>query len=282
MVSLKKMKTTNLLKALKNLKTVKSFSLRSFYNSSNRINNVGEALEYFVKDVFCDSLNISSVAGKDKEYSLYLSYRGNANNPPDFIVKGGDAVEVKKIGNSSSGLALNTSYPKDKLYADSPLITKDCRECEDWSKKDIIYAVGVIKNSVLELLWFVYGDCYAADKEIYEKLRQKVINSINSTEDLELSETNELGHVNKVDPLGITYFRMRGMWGIENPTKVFDYLDVKKDKKPSIVALMKEEKYNSFPDEDRESLEKMKLVRSVEIKNPNNPAQFLKAKVIEL
>ena len=43
-------------------------------------------------------------------------------------------------------------------------------------------------------------------------------------QDVEFSETNELGRVNKVDPLGITYLRIRGMWGIENPIKVFNYV----------------------------------------------------------
>ena len=75
---------TNVLKALLNLRELKSFSLPSFYTSSNRINSVGDALEYFVKDIFCDSLGIENIADKEKEYAKYLSYLGNANNPPDF------------------------------------------------------------------------------------------------------------------------------------------------------------------------------------------------------
>lgn len=37
-------------------------------------------------------------------------------------------------------------------------------------------------------------------------------------------ESKELGHINKVDPLGVTYMRVRGMWGIDNPWKVFSYI----------------------------------------------------------
>ena len=38
---------------------------------------------------------------------------------------------------------------------------------------------------------------------------------------LEAGETDELGRINKVDPLGITSLRVRGMWQIKNPSKVF-------------------------------------------------------------
>lgn len=39
---------------------------------------------------------------------------------------------------------------------------------------------------------------------------------------ISLTDTRELGKLNKVDPLGITYLRIRGMWGIENPFQVFN------------------------------------------------------------
>ena len=226
-------KQTNILKALANLRKVNDFSLPAHYNSSNRMNSMGIALEYFVKDAFCSSIGLRDIAGKDGAYSEYLSYIGNANNPPDFMIENGDAVEVKKIQSFNSGLALNSSYPKNKLYSDSTLITDACRKCEDWSERDIIYAVGVVREKMLKLLWFVYGDCYAADRKIYETTRDKVIKGIQGIGSLEFSRTRELGRVNRVDPLGITYLRIRGMWGIENPIRVFDYLKIKREKSPS-------------------------------------------------
>src|SRR5262245_28624301 len=87
---------TNLLKALLNLQQINDFSLRDHYGSSNRMNNMGVTLEYFVKDAFCNSLNIQDTNEKDREHSKYFSYCGNTNNPPDFLIRGGDAVEVKK------------------------------------------------------------------------------------------------------------------------------------------------------------------------------------------
>ncbi len=272
---------TNLLKALLNIKQAKNLSLPSYFGLSNRINSVGTALEYFVKDAFCFSFSIKSVPSKEKEYSKYLSHLGDINHPPDFIIRNGDAVEVKKISKPNAGLALNTSYPKNKLFSDSPLITESCRLCENWSKKDIIYAVGVVNDGKLETLWFVYGDCYAADREIYERIRKTIISGVNVIEGIEFSKTRELAHVNKVDPLGITYLRVRGMWGIENPAKVFGSSSGIK-KKSFAIAIMKAEKYESFTAEDRSKIEECASVTDAEIKDPNNPAKFIKAKRIEL
>lgn len=263
-----------------------SLSLLEHYPTANRMNSMGVALEYFVKDAFCDSIKITDLAKKEKIYSQYLSYIGNANNPPDFIVKSGDAVEVKKIENRNSGLALNSSHPKDKLHSDDPLITDACRDCESWSVKDIIYSIGVVQASKISLLFFVFGDCYAADRNVYKNARTKIIKGIQATDSLEFSPTRELGRLNRVDPLGITYLRIRGMWGIENPMKVFTYLNPVPGSQPAVIALMKAEKYASFPEADRKALEALAKdgvrIADVEIKNPNNPAQFMQAKLIQL
>ena len=273
---------TNILKALANIKKVNDFYLPDLYNGKNRINNVGVALEYFVKDAFCDTFAIKDLVAKGNKYAKHFSYIGNTNNPPDFIVKESDAVEVKKIGNPTAGLALNSSYPKNKLYSDDPFITAACKSCEDWKEKDVIYVAGVVKDEKISSLWFVYGDCYAADKEVYEKLRRKIIAGVSSSEGVEFSKTKELGHINRVDPLGITYLRVRGMWGIDNPSKVFNYFGAEEAKKPAIVAIMREEKYSSFPKEDQKELEKQGFVKDAEIKDPNNPAKLLKAKIIQI
>jgi len=279
---------TNLLKAIYNLAKYQDNDLRSIYRGSNRANIMGEALEYYAKDLFCDCLDEKDIDKKDRKHSQHFSYIGNQNNPPDFIIKQGDAIEVKKMESFGSSLALNSSYPKAKLYSDSPMITTACKDCEKWERKDIIYLVGVIKEAKVKLMWFVYGDCYAADKEVYERIRKAVISGIKEIKDVALSETDELGRVNKVDPLGITYLRIRGMWAIENPSKVFDYV-VKRSEANSFTAyaIIKADKYETFPKEDRDKIEeavaKKKLnIDDVKIKNPNNPAQYLTAKLIKV
>lgn len=279
---------TNILQALKNLtkNPVTDISARYQANGRNRANNMGEALEAYVKDLFCNTFDIQNETEKNRICSEKFSYIGNQNNPPDLMIANGDAIEVKKIESVGSQIALNSSYPKDKLYSDSPMITQDCRECENWREKDIIYVVGAMQQDKLKALWFVYGDCYAASKDIYERIKSKISEGVNSLPDVEFSETKELGRVNKVDPLGITYLRIRGMWGIDNPVHVFDYItNIERDSELTVNAVMLTEKYNSFPESDRQAIENIIsdnfTISDVEIKSPNNPARLLNTKLIK-
>ncbi len=100
---------------------------------------------------------------------------------------------------------------------------------------------------------------------------------------LEKGETVELGKVRKVDPLGITELRIRGMWSIENPLNVFEDLCKLEDgNKLNLFALMRKEKYLSFPKEDIKELEANKniSVKDVKVRDPNNPAKLIESKLI--
>lgn len=277
---------SNVLIAIKNLVENPIFSIVSHYSGRNRVNGVGDALEKFVKDLFAGTLFCNDEYLKMQQYQEVFSYTGNQNNPPDIILKNGDAIEVKKVQGNTNALALNSSYPKDKLYADSTMITSNCRNCEQWNVKDIIYIVGNTTDTYLKELWFVYGDCYAADKEIYERIKATIINGLHSIPNIELAETNELGKVKKVDPLGITDLRVRGMWSIFHPKKVFDYIP-----KQSILSnfkfycVMKTEKFEQFLQEDKDSLYNLVddkfFIHDIQIRNPNNPAQLIPVKFME-
>jgi len=167
---------------------------------------------------------------------------------------------------------------------DTSLISA-CKNCESWKVKDLIYAIGVSKLQNLISIWFVHGDCFAADKEIYERIRDCISNNINEIPNVGFSETSELARINKVDPLGITYFRVRGMWGIENPTKVFSYI-IEQPPKGAFWfnAIITEEKYKSYPEKDQKDLENLKSsslkIKDVKVKSPNNPANLINAKLI--
>lgn len=234
----------NILTAIKSIINNPISDLVSYYKSKNRINQIGDALEYFIKDIFADTVTENDQQKRLLKYSEVFSYSGNANNPPDLMLKNGDAVEVKKIESLRAGIALNSSYPKSKLYNDSPLITSHCRTCEDWKEKDIIYAIGVVQDKRLKLLWLIYGDCYAADREIYERITNTIAIGINQIPGVDFSETRELGRVNKVDPLNITYLRIRGMWGIQNHLAVFDYVNLgyQENAEFQMIAVMKNSK----------------------------------------
>lgn len=275
----------NIIDAIINIVKNPILELREYSISHNRANSMGEALEEYIKDIFSGTLFENDKNKRLEIISEVFSYLGNTNNPPDSILRGGDAIEVKKIENKSSSLALNSSYPKAKLYSNSSMITDACRNCEEWEEKDIIYAIGTCEKNKLTSLIFVYGEDYAAENKIYENVKNKIKLGIETINGLEFSETNEIGRVNRVDPLGITYFRIRGMWGIENPIKVFDYIYERDNTKQfNFMALINEDKYNSFFNrEELENLEKENKyleIRNVKIKNPNNPAQLRSAKLI--
>jgi len=280
---------TNILKAILTIKKRKDFDLSKIgviskdrSSAVNRANNMGEALEFFTKDTFCNTFEETNAQKKKEIYSENFSYLGNQNNPPDIIIKNSDAIEVKKIdGVRASDLALNSSYPKAKLHKDSPMITSACKTCEEWTEKDIIYAVGHIDNHNLKILSLVYGDCYAANKEIYERIKDKISTGLKEM-DLEFSETKELGRVNRVDPLGITNLRIRGMWTIQNPLKVYKELFSLNGNGFQLFALMRKSKYDSFSKEDKATIEKETgiTIKDVKIQDPDNPAKQILAKLI--
>ncbi len=278
--------TSNILIAIKNLVQNPIVALTAHYSGRNRVNGVGNALEIYIKDLFANTFLCEDEYTKLNAYNDAFSYTGNQNNPPDIILKNGDAIEVKKVQGNANALALNSSYPKDKLYADSTMITSNCRNCEQWNVKDIIYIVGNTTDTHLKELWFVYGDCYAADKEIYERIKNTIINGLHSIPSIELAETNELGKIKKVDPLGITDLRIRGMWSIFHPKKVFNYIPkqiILSDFK--FYCVMKTEKFEQFPEEDKRNLYNLVndkfFIQDIQIRNPNNPAQLIPVKFME-
>ncbi len=151
----------------------------------------------------------------------------------------------------------------------------------------MIYVVGHVQNSVLHNIFFVYGDVYCDAHNVYEKVENTIKECVQTLEDVELSETKELGRVNKVDHLGISSLRVRGMWVIDSPFKQFEYLyeDEDKEEKTSfkLIAIIPETKYNSFGNKsDFETFYKNHnvVVNDEDVPNPQNPAEMIKCKVI--
>jgi hypothetical protein len=276
---------SNILKAILNIAKKPITELKEGYSGRNKINNIGEALEIYIQDAFAETITESDINLRKQKISDVFSYLGNQNNPPDIILRNGDAIEVKKIQSKGSAIALNSSYPKHKLYSDDSKITDACRECEDWNVKDIIYAVGITSDTSLQHLWLVYGDCYAASREVYARIGKNIKQGVAEIPDIEFSETKELGRVNKVDPLGITNLRIRGMWHIDNPLKVFcDTCKVNEDSVFSLTCIMRNKKYDSFNEEDKKEIinDKNISINDIKIKNPDNPAQLITAKLITM
>lgn len=272
----------NIIKAIYNLVNNPVVELVSFRKGRNRVNNVGYALEEYIKDLFADTFNMKKTKRLER-LSEVFSYLGNQNNPPDAMIRGGDAIEVKKIESSSSSIALNSSYPKHILKSNSTMISAACRDAEEWTEKDMIYAVGVVKDNNLKQLAMVYGADYCASDECYSRIKSTVKAGVEAIPGVEFAETKELGRINKVDPLGITYMRVRGMWGIENPWSVFDYIyKTEPSKKFNFMCIVNDAKWATFDNTDLLTSCEVEgfSIADVKIKNPDNPANLVSAKLI--
>jgi hypothetical protein len=78
---------------------------------------------------------------------------------------------------------------------------------------------------------------------------------------------------------------VRGMWGIANPFKVFDYIYQRNFSQAfNFMAIINEEKWLSLPNRDEllQVIDKHENadISDIKIKNPNNPAQLKSAKLI--
>lgn len=276
---------TNILEAIANIINHKDFKIRVLYAGRNRANSMGDAFENYIKDAFANTFLTSIERDRMKIFEQKFSWLGSQNNPPDIMIKNGDAIEVKKIQNAKSSLALNSSYPKADLRQNSPMMTKECRQCEDWSVKDLIYCVGHTSDIELKSLWMVYGSIYAAKQETYQRIKNTISDGIKTIPNIIFSETKELGRVNQVDPLRITNLRVRGMWQIENPRRVFNYLHETINTNFELVCIIPLNKFYTFPAESKSKIENIRakgFSTSIEkVKDPNNPAKLIDCKVIK-
>lgn len=277
--------TVNVIDAIINLLNNPIINLQATYLGKNRINNVGDALERYVQDLFINGFGLDETQ-RNLAISQYFSYLGNTSNPPDMMLKEGDAIEVKKIESKNSDLALNSSYPKAVLTADSPMITTACKMAENWQQKDMLYAIGIMNGENLQSLAFVYGVDYAADASIYEAIKQRIKTGVETIEGVEFTPTKELGKIKRIDPLGITNLRIRGMWHIENPFRVFSYIYERDfNHQFNFMAIINDEKWLSFA--NHQTLLSLinqnpnARITDILIKNPNNPAQLKPAKLIQ-
>jgi len=270
---------TSFLFALIQLYNLRVCSINKFYKDKislrNRMNSQGEMLELFIRDLFSGSYSIKSWKEKEENWNNCFSLLGSNSLPPDFITRDGIAVEVKKSQKVST-IHFNSSYPK-KYYLDE----------EKKINLDTVYIAGTLsKTNDLEMLWFVYGDCFFAHNDIYSSIREKIKEYIGSSEDSDKQKTTkELGRYNKIDPLEITDLRIRGMYQVKHPKKVFDYLlkDIQlENNKVNCFALVLESKWEKFSPKSKSQIEKLTnlTIKKVSIKDPDNPQKQIPAKFI--
>lgn len=279
----------NIINAIINLINTVSRSVENVTTGNNRVNNMGEGLEKYIKDMFANTLDTS---GNEKKTFLNrtFSYLGSKNYSPDAMLRGGDAIEIKKIESKTADIALNSSHPKQKLCKNDSRVATSCKTARgdsDWEERDIIYAVGLVPKdtTTLKMLGMVYGSEYCASSEIYDGIFNTVKEKISEITDFDFTETNELAHMNGVDPLERTYWRARSMWGIKNPWIAFSDVYAYDDTKAfSLMCIINNEKWESLQNTDDlinlSQRDDRVDISDIQVQNPDNAADLISAKLI--
>lgn len=293
----------NVLDSIMNIIKSDIFSIKdhsNHYHDDNRANNMGRGLEEYVKDSFSGTILCENNDVRKKKQDKVFDYTGNNSNPPDAILhgdglNGGDAIEIKKRESSSSlapDLPLNSSYPLQKIYKDSNMINKQCKNISGWKEKDLLYVVGLIDKDSdkknIKYIFMIYGLDYAAKNKIYSDIKNNLKSSINNIPSFNFKETKELGRLNAIDPSGNTYLRLRGMWGMKNPIKSFyKYvpLDFYRDNNFSLVFVVNNSKWKSF--KNNKDFEKFVdntdnlSIEDIKIQDPDNSNKSIDGKLIK-
>ena len=280
----------NILEMISNIMGHHEADLSAYTPSSDvRVVRVGEGLEGYIKDALAGSFG-ASIDEKLRKHKKAFSWQGNQVNPPDITVwenLGGDAFEIKKMRAALADLELNSSYPRDYLHSDDKMISAGCRAAENWSRKDMFYAIGHVPSSKIKCLTIIHGPCYAASRETYEKPRKLVVEGLKGgMHGIDLAQTRELGRINGVDPLRITDLRVRGMWMIRNPLVIFkeffSYNPARPSMEFSLFAIVGAAKYASFSRASRKKVESKEAleVKDIRVTDPNNISKSIDAKLI--
>ena len=280
----------NILTAIKNISDFKTNNMREYFKdyATTQIKTVRQEMEYYVKDAISGSFKSVKDKKPTDRYDGVFSYVGSKNKPPDMIIQGGDVVVIKTIKTYKGSLTINNYPPKDRLKWNDPWILKNCREIDggQWNSKDIFYVIGWTEKRRMKYLNFIQGCCFIPEEEVYNKkihgLKKNIFNYLES-EGLEASSTIGLGKVNNTDPLGITNLRIKGVWSIMNPLKIFsDTFSYDKNRDFTLIVLMFKNKFDSFPKNDIDAIvnDKQIEIKDVKIGNPNNPQKKIDAKLI--
>lgn len=277
---------SNTLKAIANIIDSGCFTLTAkttHLNQQNRINAEGDMLEDYVLDAYANTFGLDGHA-RDSVLQTVFSYLGNSSTPPDAMLRGGDAIEVKKFKRiSNADLPLNSSYPKDKIHRNDQSLTEMCRTCEQWTDKDMVYCIGYLNASSIKRLWITYGDCFCSDEAIYQRIANTITSGLNQIPGIRTAPSDELARVNDVDILKRTNLRVRGMWTISNPNKLFASLvSYNTDAPFQLFCIMTTEKYNLFSQNDRNTLSAKSgvVINTGTVLDPNNNARTINVTII--
>ena len=249
---------TNILKAIQNLIVGHDVHVGEVRESNNRANSLGEAFEVYIKNVFAGAFGLTGTAYQECIGKAF-SYQGSASKPPDLMIRGGDAIEIKKLQTRDSQIQLNSSFPKNKLHADDSRVSAEAKKAEDWTEKDILYVVGNVdaKSKAVRSMWWIYGDC------LIDECANAIANRIFSSDTIKTNFEKD-GEV-VIENLGVggcLSLNLKAQWHL---TGFADSL--RGNHAPFLNVIMREEKYFSFSESDRLAVESLAKAGKIQIRS---------------
>ena len=247
------------------------------------VSRAGEGLELWVKHFLAGTIGHADEEVIKAVWDERFSFHGGVNNPPDVMMKKSIAAEVKKTEKESGALQLNSSWPiRTLLLADSH-ITQDCRDAEAWTEKPFLFVVGRVNPSTKSIvaLWIVDGRCLADNESVYGSLMAEAQASMLT---LGGDTTKEIGRFNSVDSLQRTALRVRPMFALEHPAKIFENIfEAQGDHGFILNVLIPTDSFYEFSDDQRHDLSNPSRglqVREVPIPDPTDKAKRMNATLI--
>tara|TARA_Y100001936_G_C16048845_1_gene656432 strand:- start:1108 stop:1971 length:864 start_codon:yes stop_codon:yes gene_type:complete len=280
-------KETNVIKSFINIVQSDLTSYESSINPyKNRIQIQGERFEVFIKNSFANTFQISDVSKVEQIYSEFFIHQGSANHPPDLIIRNGDSIEMKKNESKlSSNIALNSSWPRTKLYSYDEKLTKKVSNLIPKGGIDNLYAVGTYnKKNILNQLLYFYGDCFYKNTNFYRDKYSQIQKKL-SEFDLNKKSSKELGGISNFDEIDRSSLRIRGMFQAKNPM----IIDTIKNLLPSsqnfqMILIMRESKYQTINNLDKTELENLNsqyiIIKNIDLIDPDNSKKHLDVKII--
>ena len=247
------------------------------------VSRAGEGLELWVKHFLAGTIGHADDSVVEEIWSKKFSFHGGTNNPPDVMIKKSIAVEVKKTENASGTIQLNSSWPIRSLLREDSHITQECREAEDWVEKPFLFITGRINPTTKSsgALWIVDGRCLSDHETVYETLMAGARASMLT---LGSEKTREIGKFNSVDSLQRTALRVRPMFALNHPAKIFEDIFQNQGTHQFILnVLIPRNSFTQFPEDQQLELTNKNRniqVRNLEIPDPTHKSQKIDATLI--
>jgi hypothetical protein len=247
------------------------------------VNRAGEGLELWVKHFLAGTIGHADEENIREIWNQCLSFHGGTNNPPDVMIRNSIAAEVKKTESASGALQLNSSWPIRVLLRDDAHITQECRDAETWTEKPFLFIVGQVNPMTKSLLalWIVDGRCLADDETVYSSLMAKARASMLT---LGGDATREIGKFNSVDSLRRTALRVRPMFALNHPAKIFEIIFQQQGTKQFILnVLIPTSSYLNFSESQRAKISELDenlVIRDLEIQDPTDRTMLMNATLI--